>query len=39
VALNLAYALRAPGMKRGAAIRAVMRGTLDHLRGRYGPRQ
>jgi len=39
VGLNLAYALRAPGMKRGAAIRAVLRGTLDHLRGRYGPRQ
>jgi GT2 family glycosyltransferase len=39
VALNLAYALRAPGMKRASAMLAVIRGTLDHLRGRYGPRQ
>jgi GT2 family glycosyltransferase len=38
VALNLAYALRAPGMRRVAAIGAVLRGTVDHLQGRYGPR-
>jgi GT2 family glycosyltransferase/glycosyltransferase involved in cell wall biosynthesis len=35
--LNLAYAVRAPGVSRSAAIRAVVRGTLDHVRGRYGP--
>jgi hypothetical protein len=37
VLLNLAYALRAPGVSRSAAIGAVVRGTLDHARGRYGP--
>lgn len=36
VLLNLAYALRAPGMRSVAAVRAVMRGTRDHLRGCYG---
>jgi GT2 family glycosyltransferase len=41
VVLNLAYALRAPGMPRLAALQAVARGTVDHLKGRYGnePRQ
>ena len=37
VALNLAYALRAPGMRRTAALRAVIDGTIDHVRGHYGP--
>jgi hypothetical protein len=37
VALNLAYALRAPGMRRRAALRAVVRGTVDHIKKRYGP--
>ena len=41
VLLNVAYALRAPGMPRLAALQAVARGTVDHLKGRYGnePRQ
>ena len=38
VLLNLAYAMRAPGMPTFAAIRAVARGTVDHMRGHYGPR-
>jgi N-acetylglucosaminyl-diphospho-decaprenol L-rhamnosyltransferase len=37
VGLNLAYALRAPGMRRAAALRAVFRGVADYLRDRYGP--
>ena len=36
VLLNLAYAVRAPHIPTGAALRAVVRGTLDHFRGRYG---
>ncbi len=36
VLLNVAYALRAPGMPRLAAIRAVARGTVDHMKERYG---
>jgi GT2 family glycosyltransferase/glycosyltransferase involved in cell wall biosynthesis len=36
VVLNLAYALRAPGLPRLAALQAVAWGTLDHLKGRYG---
>lgn len=36
VALNLAFALRGSGAPRGEAVRAVLRGVRDHLRGRYG---
>jgi GT2 family glycosyltransferase len=36
VGLNLAYALRAPAMPRVAALRAVARGVIDHVNGRYG---
>jgi hypothetical protein len=39
VGLNLAYALRAPGMRRAAALQAVFQGVADYLRGRCGPRQ
>jgi GT2 family glycosyltransferase len=38
VVLNMAYALRVPGIPVAAALRAVSAGTADHLRGRYGPR-
>ena len=38
VLLNVAYALRAPGMPRLAALRAVISGISDYTRGRYGPR-
>ena len=38
VLLNVAYALRAPGVPRLAALRAVISGTIDHMRRRYGPR-
>jgi GT2 family glycosyltransferase/glycosyltransferase involved in cell wall biosynthesis len=37
VGLNLAYALRAPGMRRAAAVQAVFQGVADYLRDRYGP--
>jgi len=37
VALNLAYAFRAPGMRRRAALQAVFQGVADYLRDRYGP--
>ena len=37
VALNLAYALRAPGMRRFPAMRAVARGIVDHMKSQYGP--
>jgi GT2 family glycosyltransferase len=37
VALNLAYAFRAPGMRRAAALRAVVQGAADYARGRFGP--
>jgi len=36
--LNVAYALRVPHVSTIAALRAVISGTMDHLRGRYGPR-
>jgi GT2 family glycosyltransferase/glycosyltransferase involved in cell wall biosynthesis len=35
--LNVAYALTSGRVARGTALRAVARGTLDHVRGRYGP--
>jgi hypothetical protein len=35
--LNVAYALRVPHVPTVAALRAVISGTMDHLRGRYGP--
>ena len=38
VAFNLAYALRVPGIPVAAGLSAVLAGTADHLRGRYGPR-
>jgi len=38
VGLNLTYAVRAPGMPRLAALRAVISGISDHVGGRYGPR-
>ena len=38
VLLNVAYALRVPGVPRLAALRAVIAGVRDHVRGRYGPR-
>ncbi len=38
VALNVAYALRVPGIPTSAALRAVFAGTIDHLRHRYGAR-
>ena len=37
VTLNLAHAVRAPGGTLAARVAAVLRGTRDHLRGRYGP--
>ena len=36
--LNVAYAFRVPHVPTIAALRAVISGTKDHLRGRYGPR-
>jgi GT2 family glycosyltransferase/glycosyltransferase involved in cell wall biosynthesis len=36
VLLNLGYAVRAPHVPPVAALRAVVRGALDHFRGRYG---
>ena len=36
VLLNVAYAARVANVPRTAAVRAVLEGTLDHLRGRYG---
>ena len=38
VALNLAYAVRVPNVPRLAALRAVISGITDYLRGRYGGR-
>jgi len=38
VMLNVAYALRVPGVPRLAALRAVISGINDYMRGRYGPR-
>lgn len=37
VLLNVAYALRVPGVPTLGALRAVARGVADHVRGRYGP--
>jgi GT2 family glycosyltransferase len=37
VVLNAAYALRGPKSRVPARLLSVLRGTLDHLRGRYGP--
>jgi GT2 family glycosyltransferase/glycosyltransferase involved in cell wall biosynthesis len=36
VLLNLGYALRAPHVPTAAALQAVVRGAMDHFRGRYG---
>lgn len=36
VGLNLAYALRAPGMRRVAAVRAVLVGVADYRERRFG---
>ena len=36
VGLNLAHALLRSGTSRPAAVAAVLRGSRDHLRGRYG---
>ena len=36
LALNLAHAARTPDVGLGPALLAVIRGTLDHVRGRYG---
>ncbi|MFO7694844.1 MAG: glycosyltransferase [Vicinamibacterales bacterium] len=38
VLLNVAYAVRVPAVPRLAALRAVISGTIDHMRGHYGPR-
>jgi GT2 family glycosyltransferase/glycosyltransferase involved in cell wall biosynthesis len=35
--LNAAHAVRTPNVGLAAALRAVVRGTADHARGRYGP--
>jgi hypothetical protein len=37
VVLNVARALRGVDVPRLAGLRAVLRGCLDHARGRYGP--
>ena len=37
VALNLAHAVTAQGGTMTSRVAAVLRGTRDHLRGRYGP--
>ena len=37
VVLNLAYAVRVPNVPTLAALRAVISGTVDHVRGHYGP--
>jgi GT2 family glycosyltransferase/glycosyltransferase involved in cell wall biosynthesis len=39
LALNLAHALKGSGLPRGVAVRAVLAGTADGLRGRFGPRR
>jgi GT2 family glycosyltransferase/glycosyltransferase involved in cell wall biosynthesis len=39
LALNLAHALKGAGMPRRAAVRAVLAGTADCWRGRFGPRR
>jgi GT2 family glycosyltransferase/glycosyltransferase involved in cell wall biosynthesis len=36
IGLNLAHAVRAPGGTLGARLGAVLRGTRDHFKGRYG---
>jgi len=36
VLLNAAYAVRSPNLRTVSGLVAVARGTLDHLRGRYG---
>jgi GT2 family glycosyltransferase len=36
VGYNVAYAIKAPGGTLGARLGAVVRGTRDHMRGRYG---
>jgi GT2 family glycosyltransferase len=36
VVLNLAYAVRVPNVPTLAALRAVISGTVDHFKGRYG---
>jgi GT2 family glycosyltransferase/glycosyltransferase involved in cell wall biosynthesis len=36
VMLNLAHAARVPNVRAIAALRAVLRGTRDHVQGRYG---
>jgi hypothetical protein len=36
VILNLAHAVRTPGASLADRFRAVVRGTRDHLAGRYG---
>ncbi len=38
VALNVAHALRVPGIPVAAGLSAVLAGTADHLRGKYGAR-
>jgi hypothetical protein len=38
VFLNLVYALRVPNVPTFAALHAVVSGTVDHLRGRFGKR-
>ena len=37
VGYNLAHAVKAPGGTLAGRVGAVLRGTRDHLRGRYGP--
>jgi hypothetical protein len=37
--LNLAHALKGSGLPRRVAVRAVLAGTADCWRGRFGPRR
>jgi hypothetical protein len=39
LALNLALALKGSGVPRRVAVRAVLAGTADFWRGRFGPRR